>query len=431
MRTPSLTLPAITALLALAATATAEDETFVDLSVSSALARAEKAEQVVLLYFHEEENLSSRRMLATTFADEQVKAWLSKNAVSLKVPMTDLKACARFSVETPPYTVLVRPDSRVLHRMDGFKDATDFLIDVQIALIGLGEVKEPEGEDANNPIAWLAWANWLFANEPQRADECAAAYFWCLDQADQHMPGFRARHIEFLLERISYLKGRTADAIDGLNVRRQDLQARLTSGIGTATDAYEYCRFNWWMRDQFVTVDVFNQLGEYDTEAHEICRRVLFEQEMKRIIDHRNYDAALQYVPDPVAHIGERMKAYQAQAEAGTPDMSVRSKIIDDAACFYECLLHAGRGADAMKLVDQTTAAVPTGRTYFAFLERAQRLELYDLAHQIADKGLASVTTPKGKKMLTKAKVRIPEKTEPAKGTTPIPGKGSKGEGGL
>ena len=54
----------------------------------------------------------------------------------------------------------------------------------------------------------------------------------------------------------------TADAIDGLNVRRQDLQARLTSGIGTATDAYEYCRFNWWMRDQFVTVDVFNQLGE-------------------------------------------------------------------------------------------------------------------------------------------------------------------------
>jgi hypothetical protein len=433
MRTPSLSLSAISAIsavLALAPSAPAADDVFVDLSISSALARAEKGEQIVILYFHEEENPASRRMLTSTFGDEMVQAWLSKHAVTLKVPITDLKACARFNIDSAPFTVLLRPDAGVLHRMDGFKDTTDFLIDAQIAIIGLGEVKEPEGEDAHNPVAWLAWANWLFANAPQKADDCAAAYFWCLDQGEEHMPGFRARHIEFLLERISYLKGRTADAIDGLIVRRRNLQGRMIGGIATPLEAYEYCRYNWWMRDQFVSVETFVNLSEYDTEAHEACRQVVFEQELKRIVDHRHYDLVLELAPDPLAQIDQRLRAYIKQTAEGSKDLTSRSRIVDDAASYYECLLHAGRGADAKELIDRVTGAVSTGRTYFAFLERAQRLELYELAHQIADMGLEKVTTPKGKKMLERAKLRIPEKTEPSKGTTPIPTKGDKGDGG-
>ncbi len=424
---------------ALAGSAVVE-EPFVDLELPSALARAEKNDQLVLLYFNGEKDPASRRMREETFKNADVRAWVAKHAIALEIPQSDLKTCGRFDVDTYPQVVLLRSDGRMLYRMHDFKDPSDFLLEVQIALIGTGDVHEPTGDDADDPIAWLAWANWLFANAPERSDEATDAYLWCLDHGDEYMENFRERHLEFILERLSYLKGRTQKAIDGLFVRRADLYGHITAGIGTPRQAYEYCRFNYWLRDQDETVQLFADLGDKETEAHEACRRVLLREELRRIVDYQHYDAVLAMVPDPLATIDSRLRAYDKQLAQGEADPAERAKIIDDAASYYECLLHAGRGADAKELLDRVVSKIPTGRAYFAFLERAQHLSLFDLARKIADEGLEKVQTPKGKKMLTLARRRIPTEKGHDKGTLKIPTKGEKsntekrsdhGEGGI
>jgi thioredoxin family protein len=405
------------------------DEPFLDLTVPASLARAEKEGRVVVAFFHDPELADSRRMLSLTFGDANVQAWLNKHAVAVQVPSSDKTPVSRFGVKDFPMTLILRPDARVVHRIPGYVDAGDILIDLETALIGLGEVKKPEGETEESPIAWMAWGNWLFANAPERADECAEAYFHSLDKGESQMPGFRRRHIDFLLERLSYLKARSQDALDGIFHRRQDLRTDIESGRGTAETAWEYTRFNYWLRDQDETIDLFKLLGQLDTPEHDACRRAILKVELARIVDYRLYDDVLALIPDPLAHIDRRLRDYATALKEGKADTTKRALVIDDAAALYECLLHKGRGADAMELLERVTGEVPTGRAFFAFLERTNRLELYDLSRTIVAKGLKAVKGAKGKKMLEAAGKKIPDTSELGTGTTPIPVKGPKGGG--
>lgn len=428
MRNASL-LPA-TALLLLCANAAQAEEPFQDLPYASALAAAEESGKLILLYFHTEAGSEAARMLRDTYGNESVRAWLGKHTIPLQIDGDeDDKMVARFSISSKPTTVLLRSDARPMHRIEGYREASEFLLDLQLTLMSTGKVKEPAGDSAEDPIAWLAWANWLFSNDVERKDECAEAYLWCLDNGDEQMPGFRERHLDFLLERLSRLKLTSEPALNGIFIRRDTLSDEILAGIATARDAYEYCRFNYWLRDEYLTVDLFVDLGDFDTEAHKACRRVLLEQEFKRIIDNRHYEAVVALTPDPLGMINGRLRDYDAQAKAGKASTSVRARIIDDAVGLYECMLHSGKGEDARELYQRVSSHTPTGRTFFAFHERAVRLELNDLARSIVDEGLAQVKTKKGKRMLELAKARIPKTSELGRGTTKIPSKGDKGVG--
>ncbi len=426
MRTPSLRSPVAFSLLLLAASPALAEEPFADLEIPSALARAEKSERLVVLFFHDADAANSNRMLAKVYGDENVQKWLGKHAVPLLIPLSHTNARSRFDITQFPSTVFLRPDARILHRMVGYRDVDDFLLEAEVSLFGLSEPEEPSGDDANNPVAWLAWSNFLFSEGGERAEECQKAYYRCLDHGDETMPGFRARHLDFLLERLSYLKAHSQDALDGLFARRADLAARMTAGIGTPAEAYDYTRFNSWLRDEYITVDFFVQLGEFDTDAHDTCRRVLLEAELKRIVDHRKYDEVLAVIPDPLVHVKGLLKAYTANLEAGRSDVGVRAKIINDSASLFECLLHAGRGADATELFEEVTGSIVTGRAFFAFIERTSRLELHALSRKIATAGLESVKQERGLKMLENAMSRIPDTDAVGEGTTAIPKKGGR-----
>jgi len=429
MRISSLRLPA-TALLVLCANAAQADEPFQDLPFPSAIAAAEEADKLVLLYFHTHAGSEGTRMLRETFADENVHAWLGKHTIPLYIDADDDdKMVRRFDVTLKPATVLLRSDGRLLHRAEGFRDAPELLLDLQLTLMSTGDVKEPSGDNAEDPIAWLAWANWLFANAPDRKDECAEAYLWCLDNGDEHMAGFRARHLDFLLERISYLKLSCETALNGIFIRRDTLSRDILAGVATSTDAHEYCRFNYWLRDQYLTVDLFVELGKFDTDAHEACRRELLQHEFRRIVDNRHYEAVVALTPDPLAHVNDRLREYDKLVANGKMNTAVRARIIDDAVGLYECLLHAGKGEDARELFERVSSHTPTGRTFYAFHERAVRLELNDLARSIMAKGMGTVKSKKGKRMLELAMARIPETSELGRGTTKIPTKDDKAGG--
>lgn len=419
-------LPAAVLLL-LAAPDALADEPFQDLDVPTTLALAEKEDRVALLFFHDPASSGSRRMLQESFGDAGVREWIDQHAVAVSFLAENDQATRRFNVSSFPTTVLLRPDGGLLHRILGHQDPVDLRMDLETALLGVGEVEEPAGEDAENPVAWLAWANWLFANDPTRAEECTEAYLYCLDRGDEHLPGFRERYLDFLLERLSYLKAHTAVAIDALLSRRDALSIRIEDGSAPPRQVHEYTRFNYWLRDQDLTVELFLKLGQYDTPEHEAARHILLQEELKRIVDGRNYDVVLEMVPDPVATIDADLRAYGGSVEERGKDVSERAGIVDDAANYYECLLFAGRGADAQALLDRVAADVPTGRTFYAFHERSNRLGLYSVSRATLAKGLEKVKGERGRGMLQRAAELVPDEEDDGQGASSSPRKGGDG----
>lgn len=409
--------------------AQAQEDPFVDLEFSSALARAEKESKNVLLFCHADTEAASKRMLSKCFSDSQLQGWMRREVVAIIVTAENQGLCNRFQVTHFPCTLIVGPDGTLQHKALGERDAATLQLELQAALMSAGDVSRPEGDDAENPMAWLAWGVYLFSNEADRTEECCQALCTALDNGDEWSPGFRARYFEFILERLSYLKQRESLAVDALFVRRLDLRSRIVAGIGTSREAYEYCRYNYWLRDQDETVTLFQELAKHETEEHYNCKLAILDVELKRCVDWRTYDEVLDVIPDPKAYLETKWAEFKKRTEEDGKSVVDRAKMVDDSAALFECLLQAGKGKDAMEVLELTASKVNTGRTFYAFIERSNRLRLYPMSHRIADRGLELVTSDKGKKMIAKAKAKIPSEEAGASEGGTAPKKGDRGDG--
>jgi len=388
----------------------APDEPFLDLTIPDVLARAEKEQKLAFIFFYDSEP-ESRRMLAQTYTDDGVKSWMEEHVVATKISHTQLAQLGRYSVSKFPTSLLLRPDQATLYRVQGLVDPSQLLMALSTAILGTGKVERPDGASAENPMAWLAWANWLFANAPDRPEEVLSAYLWCLDNGDSYIPGFREAQFDYLCERVAQLKGHLQEAAQALWDRRTRLQGELVAGIGTDRDAWELVRFNYWLRDELNTLDVYDEL-EGRGEAQERAMRILLELDLHRFIAWERYEQVLTLVPDPYTLIEGRLAAYKASLDPDSPPATEpRSAIVNDGVEYFEALLATGLGADGMKLFDLVSDAVPNGRAYHSFMERTNRLKLYPLTHRIAEKGLPLVND-KGKQMINRQLGLIPDEDE-------------------
>lgn len=385
---------------------------FLDLSVQDAAARAEREQRLVVLYFHKPVEASCRRMLSQTWPDEHVRKWVEENAVAVRIGDDDLRAIGRFNVGNWPMTLFCQSDLKVIHRMGGFLEPADFLVEANTAILGTGQVEKPEGEAAQNPMAWLAWGNWLFANAPDRTADILEAYLWCLDEGEEHQPGFRERHFEFLCERIAFLKAHTSQAVDALTSRRNAKRSELLAGVGGPRDALELVRFNFWLRDELDNLAVFDDLAAHEGEQHRALSAEILRLDLQRIVAWRRYDEVLRLVPDPLTVVASRFRELEEHSE-GTLPVQERARVVDDAVDYYETLLAKGRGADARKMLELVAGKVPTGRVYCSFMERSSRLELYELSVKTAEMGLAAVSG-KGRGLIESQLLRVPDEFKTA-----------------
>lgn len=390
--------------LASAPPAAAADEPFVDLSLQDASARAEKSDRLLVVYFHRDDEPECRRMVEQTFADEKVRQWIDEYAIAVQFGDQDTTAIRRFNVRHYPLTMVMRPNFSLLHRARSFQGPADFLVAADLALLATRVATKPEGDDLNNPSAWLAWANWLFANHPDKSEDCLEAYLWCLDGDEKHEPGFRDKHFEFICQRVALLKTYTPQAGIELAMRRNDLVDLMMAGTHGERTVWEVWRYNFWVRDDIANLQIFDALKDQGPKQRE-ARLALMRFTLDLVVAHERYEDVLALVPDSLAEIDARLTDL---AREEVPSIVVRADIVSDAVCFYECLLHDGRGADAKQLLERVTDAVKTGRAYAAFIERSNRLAFYQLSLQTADKGLG-IVSDKGQRLIRSSIRLIPK----------------------
>jgi hypothetical protein len=393
----SIRLSTIT-LAALAGFATptlASDAPFVDLSLQDAAARAQKEKRLLVLFFDSKDSPDARRMLERTWPDESVLAWLEENAIALQVPATDTKLKQRFAISWYPQTFLINPDGmHIMHKIEGHATATELVIGMSASLLGSTQQTRPEGDEAEKPLAWMAFANYLFTNEPGRSIQCLDAYLWCLDNGEDHIDGFRTYYLEFLLQRIAYLRSYTSKATEALIIRRDRWRAAIIAGISNEQEIQEYLRFCFWLRDEVDVLDAVAEMRDLG-EDRQVASRILLRAELNRAVGRKLYGDILRLDPEPLRIIDARLKTlHETPVEERTKSggfFDERLSIITDASCYFEALLASSRAGDAFELVDRVVKDAPTGVTFRAFMERTNRLRVYPLTERLAKQGLELV----------------------------------------
>ncbi|MEM1453229.1 MAG: hypothetical protein AAF957_24860 [Planctomycetota bacterium] len=426
---------------------------FADLTFSDATSRAERLERILVVLWVDGavDSQKGEKLRSAMFDDMAVVRWMAEYGVAVRIDgSVDKKGVRSNKVTAFPAVDLIdlRRGGRVERFLPGSNSA-DFLA----AVYGLEqegeEMERPTGIEANEPFRWLAWANGRYRRADETAAEDAASgYRWCLLNADQFRPGFRARYLEFLLKRISYLKQRTYTAIAVINSERDRLAAKMMRGEATQREVYELTRVDFWRRKHLETRDLYVKLGGLGT-TQERYRQWLFYEVVPELAQWEQYQEILDVLgDDAVGLFSERIAMLERQAQAdraaakgpaeengaeedgaqgpsaegtakaegptaphnATMEYTVpddRGRIIVEASWVYEALLASGRGADAKALLAFMAETYPLGKTYGLFMERALRLKLWSLAAEIADTGMA-VVDERGQRRLQRLLGKIP-----------------------
>ncbi len=383
------------------------------MELADAFGRAAAQEKLVLMFFHSDGESESRRMIKQTFSDEKVQQWIAENAIPIQLDEVIHRGIiTRFGVSRYPCTQLRTADKRMLERMDFFHTPEEFLASAKATLAGRSVNSRPEGAAAIDPYSWLAWGNYLFNNEGD-ATEMVRAYAWCMENGDRYEPGFRERYIDFLLKRIAFAKRATPEALRKLTIERNRLRGLINTGSADDVQAYELVLYNFWMREEENTRQLFLDLANRGA-ASEPLRRVLMYHELDGLVAHRHYEELYAHMPDPLKEATqrlERMKQAEQRAEKMQKEVDLgvvvrglpeaRSQWVSDSAHFYEVLLHQGRGKTAADLLDLVVKEVPTGRAFAIFMDKSTRLGLDELTRRTGERGMEEVRGGGARKIRT------------------------------
>ena len=155
-----------TAAMAMAGTG-ADEGPFRDLSLDRARqAATDRGKRLVLVDFYTVWCGPCKKLDETTWKDQEVRDWLSKEAVCLKVDAEkDQYLADKYRINVYPTVLLLRPDGAEIDRLVGYRDAKTFLADAREALAGNNSLtrarKRLEGAKANDPSLRMSYGDAL------------------------------------------------------------------------------------------------------------------------------------------------------------------------------------------------------------------------------------------------------------------------------
>ncbi|MEM6672831.1 MAG: hypothetical protein AAF726_08290 [Planctomycetota bacterium] len=408
----------------------------IDLEFDDALSRAERVGKMLVIFWARgEDDVRTREFREEILGDTGVRRWVAEEAIAVRVDADKDKKGARANLVKiyPSIDVIdVRRGARIERLVPGFT-ATDLLASIYGADAGTAP-EQPEGDAATEPFQWLAWGNHCArSNDPALTESAVEAYSWCLLNADDYRPEFRARFLEYLLKKVASLQLVSRSARRTLSGERQRLESKVWAGTATRRDLYEISRIDFWIKKNNLTRDLYLELANKDSEQNRVYRSWLFFPALPILGRNQHYREILDIVGDePMALFRDRIAIERASAAAAAnavtsdgeeavaePDEATpkpplehmvpdrRAEILDDASWVYEALLGGGRGADARAFVDEMSEFYPTAGLYGRCMERAMRLEMWDLAIELGDVALGTVDE-QGKRRIQRLRSQIP-----------------------
>jgi len=362
----------------MATAGSADEAPFRDLSLDRARQTAADAgKRFVLVDFYTVWCGPCKKLDETTWKDQAVRDWLSKEAVCLKVDAEkDEPLAAKYRINVYPTLLLLRPDGAEIDRLVGYRDAKTFLADAREALAGNDSLsrarKKLEGANANDPSLRMSYGDALA--QKGRADEALSEYLWCFDHGLEHGMGFAGVRLSFLLSKIVQL-GRTHPAAHEELRKRRDAAAKaIETRKAIFGTAMEFTALNSNLGEPEQTLVLFDRI-KADKSQPSMIRRYLLDQALDQLLKAKRYKEAVAE-SDAKARVRERIARHEQTKEHFPNDANLRTymkrQVSVEGAKYYEALLGSGDRTGAADVAAMLVAFDPSD-AYSQLIAAAKR----------------------------------------------------------
>jgi thiol-disulfide isomerase/thioredoxin len=371
-------------------TAMSEDQLFRDIGLEQARqADAKEGKRLVLVDFYADWCAPCKKLDATTWKDEAVRAWLSETAVCLKVDAEkDEALSAQYRINAYPTLLLLKPDGTEVDRLVGYRDAKGFLADARAALEGNDSLARAHqklaGDGHDKPMLRMSYADALA--QSGRVADALSEYLWCFDHGLEHDRAFVGVRLSFLLSRIVQLGRSHPPALDELRKRRDAARAALEGGEADLDAATAFAALNDTLGEPAQTLTVYDRIkGDASQPAR--VRKYLFERSLGQLLEARRYREVVDRA-DPRAEVRERI-THHAEIEGRSPDDPglrefLKQRVCAEGAQYYEALVGAGERAGAAEVAALLVKFDPAD-AYPALIAAARRAGNADAAAALAE----------------------------------------------
>jgi thiol-disulfide isomerase/thioredoxin len=298
-----------------------------------------------------------KKLDETTWKDQGVRDWASKEAVCIKVDAEkDEKLAETYRINVYPTVLLLRPDGTEVDRLVGYRDAKTFLADAREALAGNDSLararKKLEGAGATDPMLRMDYGGVLV--EKGRLDDGLSEYLWCFDHGLEHGPAFVGVRLSFLLSRIIQLGRTHPAALDELRKRRDAAGKAIEARNADFNTTMGFTALNTSLGEPKHTLVVYDRIKD-DKAQPDMIRRYIFEQAIDQLLAAKRYKEVITNT-DAKARIRELIARYERiKGMLPKDDLNVHTfmkrQVSVEGAKYYEALLGSGEPAQAGEIV--------------------------------------------------------------------------------
>lgn len=383
------------------------DEPFQSLSYTEALAKAKANGRLVFIDFATDWCAPCKKLDATTFKDPEVRTWLAAKTVAIKVDGDrEEKLVATLKVKAYPTLLLVRPDGREVDRLVGYRDAKQFLSEVNDVLAGRDAVtraKEKVLKNDKDPITRMELAR-VYAQRG-RYDDALVEYLWCYDVGAVHSPAFVGVRSSFLLNELLQLAEEHPGAREALVMRRERLESLVLAKEPTPTFAQvsELVSLSQALGRTDSLLKVFDRLGGEDAPGRAL-RQPVFAAVLAELAKAKRYADILAEVEDPLRAFDEAVKNHQLaerhlKASLAKLPEEVRQLALDGQAkqliepfgFYYAALLAQARKDDAARLADRILSFHPHAVAFNLLIAQARQVGQDEIAERLVERARRSI----------------------------------------
>jgi thiol-disulfide isomerase/thioredoxin len=361
-----------------AAMARADEGPFRDVTLDRARQAAiDGGKRLVLVDFYTVWCGPCKKLDQTTWKDQQVRDWLSSEAICLKVDAEkDVPLAEKYRINVYPTVLLLRPDGTEIDRLVGYRDAQTFLADARDALAGNDSLsrarKKLEGANANDPMLRMSYGDALA--QKGRTEDALSEFLWCFDHGLEHSPAFRGVRLSFLLSKIVQLGQTHPAAIDEMRKRRDAAAKDIESKRADFNTAMGFTALNSHLHEPQQTLALFDRI-KADKSQPATIRNYLLDQATDQLLTAKRYKDVIAG-SDATAKVRERIARHEWQKRFYPADPSLRTfmkrQVSVEGAKYYEALLGSGDQPGAAEVAAALVAFDPTD-AYPPLIAAAQR----------------------------------------------------------
>jgi thiol-disulfide isomerase/thioredoxin len=356
----------------------ADEGMFRDLSLDRARqAATDGGKRFILIDFYTVWCGPCKKLDETTWKDQDVRDWLAKESVCLKVDAEkDVPLADKYRINVYPTVLLLRPDGTEIDRLVGYRDARTFLADAREALAGNDSLtrarKKLEGGNATDPMLRMSYGDALA--QKGRAEDALSEYLWCFDHGLEHGPAFMGVRLSFLLGRIVQLGQTHPAALDELRKRRDAAGKAIEAAKADFNTAMGFTAINTNLGEPEQTLALFDRI-KADKSQHVMVRRYILDQAIDQLLKAKRYKEVVAD-SDARAKVRERIAQYDHAKRFFPNDPSLRTymrrQVSVDGVKYYEALLGSGDQAGAAEAAAMLVAFDPVD-AYSELIAAARR----------------------------------------------------------